>query len=205
MERLGASEPAMFVMRGGPRGPGHLVVLHGMCGHGLGYAQAFQFAAAKIGTLIAPQGDVSCGGVWSKWSGDLAALDARIESAFRALGDTSNLDDVWVLGMSQGATRAVALVRKYPHRYTHLVSMDAPTALKAGNWKQLRAAVTMAGERDRQDLMRQSERALRASGVPTQYLVIPEATHGAMGPTPEKTMGTALQFLQQHAGDSQRR
>lgn len=207
MEQLEArapDEPPVFVMRGGPRGAGHLVFLHGMCGHGLGYAQAFQFAAAKIGTLIAPQGDVSCGDVWSKWSGDLAALDARIAAAFRALGDTRELDDVWVLGMSQGATRAVALVRKYPHRYTHLVSMDAPTALKSGDWKQLRAAVMMAGERDRQDLMRQSERALRASGVPTQYLVIPEATHGAMGPTPEKTMETALQFLQQHAADSPR-
>jgi pimeloyl-ACP methyl ester carboxylesterase len=187
----------MFVMRGGPRGPGHLVFLHGMCGHGLGYAQAFQFSAAKVGTLIAPQGDVSCGGVWSKWSSNLAALDARIVATFRALGDDSALDDVWIFGMSQGATRAVALVQKYPERYTHLVSMDAPTALKRGNWAKLRAAVMMAGERDRQDLMRESERALRASGVPTLFLVIPEAGHGAMGPTPEKTMGEALRFLQQ--------
>jgi hypothetical protein len=87
MEVLDPNErPPMFVMRGSPQGPGRLVFLHGMCGHGLGYAQSFQFAASKYGTLIAPQGDVSCGGVWSKWSMNLDALDARITRTFRALG-----------------------------------------------------------------------------------------------------------------------
>lgn len=189
----------VFVMRGAPRGPGHLVFLHGMCGHGLGYAQSFQFSAAKLGTLIAPQGDVSCGGVWSKWSNDVVALDARIEATFRALGDDGPLDDVWIMGMSQGATRAAALARKFPERYTHLISMDAPTAIRPGDLKALRAAVLMAGERDRHDLMQASQRALAASGVPALYLVIPEAGHGAMGPVPEQTMGTALSFLRDNA------
>lgn len=185
----------MFVMRGGARGPGHIVFLHGMCGHGLGYAQAFQFSAAKLGTLIAPQGDVSCGGVWSKWSSDLAGLDARITDAFRALGEQNELSDIWVAGMSQGATRAAALARKWPQRYTHLISMDAPTAIAHGDLRGLSAAVLMAGERDRRDLMQASERALRQSGVPARFMLIPEATHGAMGPTPEKTMASALEFL----------
>ena len=70
-----AAKPPLFVMRGGPRGGGRLVFLHGMCGHGLGYAQSFQYSAARLGTLIAPQADVSCGGVWSKWSGDVDKLD----------------------------------------------------------------------------------------------------------------------------------
>lgn len=188
----------VFVMRGGPRGPGRLVFLHGMCGHGLGYAQAFQFSAAKVGTLIAPQGDVSCGGVWSKWSAKLDALDARIERAFRALGDTGPFVGIWILGMSQGATRAAALARKYPERYTHLVVMDAPTAIPPGDLRALRAAVLMAGQRDRHDLMQASERALRRGGVPAKFLIIPEAGHGAMGPTPEKTMGEALEFLSLH-------
>jgi len=188
----------VFVMRGGPRGPGHLVFLHGMCGHGLGYAQAFQFSAARFGTLIAPQGDVSCGGVWSKWSGNVEALDARIERAFRALGDTGPLSDVWILGMSQGATRAEALARKFPERYTHLVAMDGPGAIRPANLRTLRAAVLMAGERDRHDLMQQSQRALEQGGVPARFLIIPEAGHGAMGPTPEKTMGEALDFLSRH-------
>jgi pimeloyl-ACP methyl ester carboxylesterase len=189
--------PPTFVMRGSPRGPARLVFLHGMCGHGLGYAQAFQFSAATKGTLIAPQGDVSCGGVWSKWSTDLVSLDARITETFRALGDPQPAGDMVIMGMSQGATRAAALARKFPERYTRLISMDAPTSIRPGELRHLRGAVMMAGERDRQDLMRASQRALAASGVPATFMLIPQATHGAMGPTPEKTMGEALDWLWQ--------
>jgi pimeloyl-ACP methyl ester carboxylesterase len=196
MEVLDAdAKPPMFVMRGEPRGSGRLVFLHGMCGHGLGYAQSFQYSAAKLGTLIAPQADVSCGGVWSKWSAKVEELDARIVDAFRKLGHPEPIDDVIVIGMSQGASRAVDLVQRFPERYTRLISMAAPGVIRPGQVKTLRGAVMMAGERDRQDLMRQSERALRQSGVPVTFLLIPEATHGAMGPTPERTMGAALDFL----------
>ncbi len=200
MEELEPSQvPPTFVLRGGPRGPGRIVFLHGMCGHGLGYAQAFQFNAAKRGTLIAPQADLTCGGVWSKWSGDLAKLDERITGAFRALGHQEPIDDILVIGMSQGATRAEALARKWPERYTRLISMAAPMALKAGDLPRLRGAVMMAGEKDRRDVMKASERALNASGVATTFMLIPEATHGAMGPTPEKTMGLALDWLWQNS------
>jgi predicted esterase len=192
------ASPPTFVMRGGPRGPGRLVFLHGMCGHGLGYAQAFQFSAAARGTLIAPQGDVSCGGVWSKWSADTAALDARIVAAFRALGDDQPITDVVIMGMSQGATRAVALARKYPERYTRLIAMAGPTLVTSSGLSGLRAAVFMAGARDRQDLMRGSERSLAANGIPATFILIPQATHGAMGPTPEKTMAEALSWLADH-------
>ena len=195
MEAVAGVTPAMFVMRGGPRGAGRLVFLHGMCGHGLGYAQSFQFSAAARGTLIAPQADVSCGGVWSKWSGDLVGLDARIVETFRALGHREPIDDIVVIGMSQGATRAAALAKRWPARYSRLIAMDAPTALRSGELATLEAAVMMAGERDRQDLMRQSQRALARSGVPVTFLLIPQATHGAMGPTPEQTMNAALSFL----------
>lgn len=190
-------QPPTFVMRGGPRGAGRLVFLHGMCGHGLGYAQSFQFSAAKAGTLIAPQGDVSCGGVWSKWSNDVAKLDARIVAAFRELGHAEPIDDVTVIGMSMGATRAEQLIRRFPERYTRLIAMAGPNVVDARGLHQLRAAVLMAGERDRRDLMKASERVLRARGVPAQFMLIPEATHGAMGPVPEQTMGAALAFLQQ--------
>src|SRR3954469_12238554 len=119
MEPLDPSvSPPIFVMRGAPRGPARLVFLHGMCGHGLGYAQAFQFSAAKRGRLIAPQGDVSCGGPFAKWSADVAGLDARITQACAALGDPDPSGEVTILGMSQGASRAVALPRRYPRRYT---------------------------------------------------------------------------------------
>src|SRR5258706_8546037 len=85
MEALepGASPPT-FVMRGAPKGAARMVFLHGMCGHALGYAQSFQWSAAKKGTLIAPQGDRPCGGPWAMWSGDIDALDDRVVAAFRA-------------------------------------------------------------------------------------------------------------------------
>lgn len=196
VEQLAGAEPPVFVLRGHGIGPDKLVFLHGMCGHGLGYAQSFQHAAARKGRLIAPQADVVCGeGPGAKWSTDVAALDARITATFRELGYEEPISDIAVLGMSQGATRAAALARSYPERYTRLVSMGAPSAVKSQGLEHLRAAVTMVGERERKDLMNASERALQSKGVPAKSLIIPDADHAGMGPTPEQTMAEALDWL----------
>jgi predicted esterase len=196
IEPLNAQSPPTFVMRGGPRGPGRLVFLHGMCGHGLGYAQSFQHSAAKHGTLISPQADRTCGeGPWAKWSNDLAALDGRIIDAFRALGHTDPITDILVMGYSQGATRAEALARRWPERYTRLVSIGAPDAPSARGLDALRGAVLMAGEHDRQDQMKRGMRVLQRLGIPATFIEIPGARHGEMGPTPEATMAQALDWL----------
>lgn len=193
---LEGAEPPVFVVRGGEAAGGRLVFLHGMCGHGLGYAQAFQYAAAKKGTLIAPQADEICGeGPWAKWSMDVGALDERIQRAFRQLGHESPLSDICVLGVSQGATRAAELARRYPERYRTLVSIGAPTAVKPTGLERLRAAVFMVGQRERKDLMLASEQALRRSGVPAKSVVIPDADHADLGKTPEATMGAVLDWL----------
>lgn len=199
VEPLEGSTPPVFVLRGGPLGPQKLVFLHGMCGHGLGYAQSFQRTAAKWGTLIAPQADVPCGGgPWARWSKDVAALHRRVTEAFRALGHTEPIRDVIVIGYSQGATRAEALAREYPDVYTRLVLMGGPYAAKPAGLETLRAAVAMAGERDRRDLMQASVRSLAKAGVPATFLLIPEATHGSMGPHPEETMDEMLTWLSEH-------
>lgn len=196
VEPLDGTEPPVFVLRGRGIGAEKLVFLHGMCGHGLGYAQSFQHAAARKGTLIAPQADVVCGeGPWAKWSQDVKSLDARITDAFRQLGHDEPIADICVLGMSQGATRAAALVRTFPERYTRLVSMGAPTQVQAAGLERLRAAVVMVGQRERKDLMLASERGLKRTGVPAKSLIIPDADHAGMGPTPEQTMGDALDWL----------
>lgn len=201
MEVLDDNEdPPTFVMRGAPHGAARMVFLHGMCGHGLGYAQSFQFNAAKKGLLIAPQGDMVCGkGPWAMWSHDAKALDARITAAFRALGDSEPIDDVLVIGYSQGATRAEALARAWPKRYTRLILMGAPGAPSARGLGKLRGTVMMAGERDRQDQMRAGVRSMLAANIPSTFILILEATHGAMGPEPEKTMGEALDWLWEHS------
>lgn len=196
MEELPGTKPSTFVMRGRSEGAAPIVFLHGMCGHALGYAQAFQFSAAKKGVLVAPQGDHQCdGGPFSSWTLDIESLDERLRRTFEALGVPEPLRDATVIGYSQGASRAEALARKYPERYSRLVLMAGPTAPSVRTLRSLRAVVTMAGERDRRDLMRTGAEAFRAVGVPATFRVIPEARHGEMGPHPEQTMGAALDWL----------
>jgi predicted esterase len=196
---LAGSAPPIFVLRGGVRGPEKLVFLHGMCGHGLGYAQSFQLTAAKHGTLIAPQADVPCdNGPGARWSKDIAQLDARITDAFHQLGHAEPVRDMVVIGYSQGATRAESLARAYPERYTRLVLMGGPYAAKAPGLGALRGAVAMAGDRDRLDLMKASARTLEAAGVPARFMLIPDAPHGSMGPRPEQTMDEMLVWLFEH-------
>jgi predicted esterase len=197
-----AEAPPTFVMRGGPHGPAHLVFLHGMCAHALGYAQSFQFSAARRGLLIAPQGDKPCQGSWASWTNDLERLDARIVSAFRSADPGDAAIDVVAIGYSQGAMRAEELVRKWPERYTRLVLIASPRVSSARGFERVRSAVMMAGERDRKDLMRESAKVLEQAGIPSTFMIIPEATHGAMGPTPEKTMGEALDWLFAHDRDA---
>ena len=60
----------------------------------------------------------------------------------------------------------------------------------------------MAGELDRQDQMKTGMRALRAAGVPVTFIEIPGARHGAMGITPEQTMGQALDWLAANAANA---
>ncbi|HEY3499935.1 MAG TPA: alpha/beta fold hydrolase [Polyangiaceae bacterium] len=193
------NEPPVYVLRGGPRGPEKIVFLHGMCGHGQGYAEAFQRTAARRGTLIAPQADVPCGnGPWARWSKDLDALDARIVRAFRALGAAEPIEDVIVIGYSQGATRAESLARTFPERYTRLVLMGGPYAAKAQGLEKLRGAVALAGDRDRLDLMQASAKVLKGARVPATFMLIPEATHGSMGAHPEQTMDEVFTWLAEH-------
>ena len=199
VETLEGTAPPVFVLRGGSLGPEKLVFLHGMCGHGMGYAQSFQRTAAKWGTLIAPQADVLCGdGPWARWSKDIAALDERIRAAFRALGHAEPLEDIVVIGYSQGATRAESLAREYPRVYTRLVLMGGPYAANPRGLEGLRGAVAMAGARDRLDLMQASAKSLGKAGVPATFLLIPEATHGSMGPHPEETMDQMLTWLREN-------
>jgi predicted esterase len=194
-------KPPTFVLRGEPTGPARMVFLHGMCGHALGYAQSFQFTAARRGKLVAPQGDKPCQGPWASWSNDLEGLDARIVDAFHRLGEADPIDDIVVIGYSQGAMRAEDLARRWPQRYTRLVLMASPRLSSPRGFDKVRSTVMMAGERDRQDLMKQSARAMTKAGIPSTFMIIPEATHGAMGPTPEKTMGEALDWLFSHEAD----
>jgi pimeloyl-ACP methyl ester carboxylesterase len=165
-----------------------------MCGHGLGYAQSFQFSAARRGRLIAPQGDLRCGqGDWAKWSANVEALEERIQASFANLNTEPG--PALVMGYSQGATRAEQLARSHPERYAWLIAIGAPSAPSPQGLRHLQRAVMMAGERDRQDLMRSAASAFDRAGIPTIFLELPEASHGAMGREPERTMSQAFAWL----------
>lgn len=201
MEPLNTTDPlSTFVMRGEPHGPAKMAFIHGMCGHALGYAQSFQWSAAKHGVLVAPQGDVPCspGSPWAKWSLDTAALDARIVTAFRELGASEPDLDIAVMGYSQGASRAEALARRFPKRYTRLVLIAGPTKVSPYGLS-VKSTLMMAGTLDRQDLMQSSAKAFLAAGRRARYLALPNGRHGSMGDTPEQTMGAALEWLFQAA------
>ncbi|HET7540397.1 MAG TPA: hypothetical protein VFK05_11020 [Polyangiaceae bacterium] len=185
-----------YVMRGEPHGAAKLVFIHGMCGHALGYAQSFQWSAAKHGLLIAPQGDVPCspGSPWAKWSLDTEALDTRIVAAFRALSPSEPALDIALIGYSQGASRAEALARRWPKRYTRLILIAGPTKVSPAGLS-VHSTLMMAGSLDRQNLMQASARAFAAAGRRSRYMALPNARHGSMGDTPEQTMGAALSWL----------
>lgn len=198
VEALEGTDPVTFVARG-HAGDKRLVFLHGMCGHAKGYAQSFQYSATLWGRLIAPQGDIVCGkGPWAKWSADVAPLDERIDQAFSRTHAGNG--PIAVIGYSQGATRTEQLARRWPEKYAWLVSIGAPRSPSPRGLGHLKRAVMMAGERDRQDQMKQAVRAFERAGIPCTFIELPQARHGSMGKYPEKTMSRALLWLFDHSG-----
>jgi len=174
-----------------------MVFLHGRCTHGLGYVQAFQFTAARKGSVLALQGDQACDGTpFRRWSLDLDKINTRVEAALRAAGDSQPeaWRDMVVIGYSEGSSRAEALAQRWPERYSRVILIGAPGTPSAARLKDVRGAVMMAGDRDRQEHMKAGMRALQAIGVPATFISIPGAAHGGMGDG-ERVMGEALDWL----------
>jgi predicted esterase len=180
----------------GARGRGTIAFLHGMCGHGLGPLQSFQRAAAEHGLAVAPTGDTPCSRPGQhSWSHDLESIDAQIVEALRAAGSGGEPRGVTLIGYSLGASRAEQLARNYPERYRALVLIGAPAQPSPHRLAHLSAAAMVAGERDRQDLMKKGARAFDAAGVRSKFFELPEAAHGQMGPASERVMREVLEWL----------
>ena len=185
-----------FIVRGKAEGT-RIVFLHGLCGNPYAYAHSFRNAASRTGTMIAIQGNTSCGQDFRDWSASPAKVDARIEAAFRATGDTSALLDIIIIGYSSGGTFAELLVMRNPQRYARAILIGNPQAPALYRLRKARGVVMMAGERDRHDLMKTGLRNLASQSIPTMFLVLPGATHGEMGHDAERVMGEALEWLVQ--------
>jgi pimeloyl-ACP methyl ester carboxylesterase len=182
-----------FILHGA-RGSDRIVFLHGLCGHGQGYLQSFQFTAADHGIAVAPHGDVGCSGVWRSWSNNLGAIEQQIEDSLTAAG-APDARGITLIGYSLGATRAEALARKHTDRYDAVILIAAPTAPLPAKLSHLRAAAMMAGSKDRQDHMKAAAQNFTRAGIPSRYFVLPNATHGAMGDNAEKTMAEVLDWV----------
>lgn len=189
-----------FVLRGAKGTRAVMIFLHGRCTHALGYVQAFQFAAAERGTVIAPQGDRACGATpFRRWSPDIENVEERISVALRAAGyeDPALVQDRIAIGYSEGASRAEALAQRFPDRYSRVILIGAPVAPSAGRLAKVRGAVMMAGEHDAQEPMKAGARALVAASIPATFIRIPGASHGQMGDG-ERLMREAFDWLWAH-------
>lgn len=186
----------MYVLRGA-KGPARMVFLHGMCGHGQGYVQAFQGAAAERGTAIALMGDTACGGnpAFRTWTLDIGRIDARIQAAFAASGSPLGAEEeVVLIGMSQGAMRAESLIAQFPTRYRRAIFMGAPRWPLPSRVGKLERAVLMAGEYEGTWAPKQAALELERRHVPATFVPIPHSRHAELREG-EATMRSALAFL----------
>jgi pimeloyl-ACP methyl ester carboxylesterase len=190
-----------FVVDGNPSVRRPIVYLHGMCGDPKDDLEAWGNIAKQHGTIIAVMGDVACpdrpGRL--KWSTDAEAIDARVDAAVKSVSSARGLQlepsEVVIIGESMGAARAELLATKFPAKYTRLVLVGSPQTPSPQNLKGAKAVANLAGEKERQSMMRQGTRALENAGTPTRFWELPEATHGNYGPDGERIMNEALGFV----------
>lgn len=192
-----ADIPAYY-LRGKRGTTARMVFLHGRCTHAQGYVQSFAFAAAKRGSVVAPQGDIACDGALRRWKPDPELQNRRIEAAFRAVGVEGELKDLLVIGYSQGEILAEHLVERFPERYTRAVLIGAPAVPPVSRLRGLRGAVMMSGELDAKELMREGAKRLLAVGVPTTYVEMPRARHAQITEG-ERTMEDVFAWLETNA------
>jgi pimeloyl-ACP methyl ester carboxylesterase len=184
-----------FVLRGG-RGAERTAFLHGQCSSGHGYLDSFEFTAAARGAAVAPDGDLGCpDGRRRTWSRDLDGIDELIASSFALAASDPDPRRVTLVGYSLGASRAEQIARRHRQRYDALVLIGAPNVPSPRGLTHLRGAAMLAGEHDKQSLMRRGVQAFRAAGIPAEFFVLPRAAHGQMGPDAERVMRDVFDWL----------
>ena len=192
-----AGDQPIFVLRGSdPQAKGIGVVLHGWCGHGMGVLQAFASAAADSGRFLALQGDHHCGnGPLRGWSNDTDALDRRIDAALRQYLGGEPPAEVALMGVSQGVERAIALARRFPHRYKRLILLSGPSAQPAAGLSGVAAAFFLVGQNENQRATREMAARWKAAGIPVQLRIVAHAGHADFGADADPLMREGLRFL----------
>lgn len=175
-----------------------IVFLTGSCTTPLTYVRAFARAAAEHGGLVALQGDTACRDGSRRWSPDSVATSARIDAALRAAG-VEDLDDLTVIGYSQGAERAEWLAHRFPAKYTRFVLMAGPIVPSASRFSNALAVATLAGYGDVRENMADGAKRLRRSSIPAIYMELPGIHHGELALSADAVVARALEWVASNA------
>lgn len=175
-----------------------IVYLHGMCSTSRG-AEGWASVATKYGTLVMLRAETPCGDrPGNKWTKDTAILQTRIDRALEAVratrGGHLTLKRLAILGYSQGAHRAELLVAAYPDRYPWVMLGGPPEAALPENFRAVERLAVFGGELEKSEHMQKGARRVAASGIPTQYFVLPKAYHGDFGPKGREVMQEVLSW-----------
>ncbi|MCB9584502.1 MAG: hypothetical protein H6718_03855 [Polyangiaceae bacterium] len=184
----------VFALQGGNEEGVVGVVLHGHCGHGLGYLQAFQFAAAKYGRFIALQGDRPCDGALRSWSADPVRVDARIRRSLTIYLGHPPPERILAVGSSLGAVVAIALSKKFPQRYDRLV-LNSLFRQQSGSGLAGARVWFFAGEHENTWPARLTAESWERAGVTTRFRSIESAGHSDFHGQGDRLMREAFAFV----------
>jgi predicted esterase len=145
---------------------------------------SFEIAAAPHGFLVCPRGNAPLG-AGHMWSGDYAAVSARIKTALDAAdalspGALDRTHDGTLMGFSNGAAFAVKIAIAEEGRWSGLVLMAMDLTLDADKLKRtgIKRIVFGAGDLDgsRASLER-ATRAMNAAGIPSRFVSLGPVGH----------------------------
>jgi predicted esterase len=161
--------------------------LHGVC-NPPGYACGYWVpAASKLGFLVCPTGNASCGPAMydaPTWTESYEKMDEDLEKAITTVSELHpgeiTREGAILTGFSRGAYAAVRIASAHPGRWPYLalneadVALDAATLRKAG----VRAVAMIAGERSGQVKgERATVKKLEAQAYPAKLWIMPGAGH----------------------------
>jgi pimeloyl-ACP methyl ester carboxylesterase len=179
----------VFALRGSKdSGKAVGVFLHGHCSHGMGYLQAFQYAAAEAGRFVALQGDVHCGG-------DIDGLDRRIDRALRAYLGKDPPTEILVGGSSQGVERAISLARRFPRKYRRLILSSGFREIPPAGMDANVRAYFLIGEHENRWPTERTVQRWGSAGLAAEMKVIPGAGHGDFHAQGDRLMREAFRFV----------
>lgn len=195
-----------YVVSKSTKTPARLVAnLHGVCnppGYACGH---WTESASKVGFLVCPEGNSTCGaGGPPTWTEPAAKMDADLEKAIEIVsaqhpGEVSR-DGAVLTGFSLGAYAAAQIARAHPGLWPYLILTEANVPLDA---KQLRdagvkAVALVAGEIGTQVAgERQTAQKLAKQGFPARLWVMKGAAHHYSADV-DAIMGEALAWVLSH-------